>query len=273
MSNPDPAIEPSMEEILASIRQIIAEGDEPASGGAAAAAQPGSPRPAAEAAKAQPEPQPQPPEPESEPEPQPPEEDPYALAAGQAAAPAAAPAPEEPAADDEDVFDLTDDMMAGAEPPSNAIPFPQPAAPEMPAEEPPAMPDPAAIAAAAAASPEPAGLDDEIEFRSPTPPPAEEASQAAAAASAASATAQPQQAAGEGEEGEDPLLSAAAGQAVAEAFGRLTQRSPTADSRTIEELVVDMLRPMLKEWLEDNLPMLVERMVRDEIERVTRGRR
>jgi cell pole-organizing protein PopZ len=33
-----------------------------------------------------------------------------------------------------------------------------------------------------------------------------------------------------------------------------------------------MLRPMLKSWLDDNLPTLVERIVKAEIERVARGR-
>jgi cell pole-organizing protein PopZ len=32
-----------------------------------------------------------------------------------------------------------------------------------------------------------------------------------------------------------------------------------------------MLRPMLQEWLDNNLPVLVERLVREEIERVARG--
>ena len=31
--------------------------------------------------------------------------------------------------------------------------------------------------------------------------------------------------------------------------------------------------PMLKSWLDDNLPSVVERLVKDEIERVSRGRR
>ena len=39
-----------------------------------------------------------------------------------------------------------------------------------------------------------------------------------------------------------------------------------------EDLVKEMLRPMLKAWLDDNLPTLVERLVRAEIERVSRGR-
>ena len=39
-----------------------------------------------------------------------------------------------------------------------------------------------------------------------------------------------------------------------------------------EDLVKEMLRPMLKSWLDDNLPGLVDRIVRAEIERVSRGR-
>ncbi len=44
------------------------------------------------------------------------------------------------------------------------------------------------------------------------------------------------------------------------------------NARTLEDLVKEMLRPMLKAWLDDNLPGLVERIVRAEIERVSRGR-
>ncbi len=39
----------------------------------------------------------------------------------------------------------------------------------------------------------------------------------------------------------------------------------------IESAARDLLRPMLKQWLDDNLPTLVERLVRAEIERVARG--
>jgi hypothetical protein len=46
----------------------------------------------------------------------------------------------------------------------------------------------------------------------------------------------------------------------------------TAQSRTLEDVVRDTLRPMLKAWLDDNLPQLVERLVRAEIERISRGR-
>lgn len=41
---------------------------------------------------------------------------------------------------------------------------------------------------------------------------------------------------------------------------------------TLEEVVRDTLRPMLKPWLDENLPSLVERMVEAEIERVARRR-
>jgi hypothetical protein len=39
---------------------------------------------------------------------------------------------------------------------------------------------------------------------------------------------------------------------------------------SLEGLVRDMLRPMLKEWLDANLPTLVESMVAREIERITK---
>jgi uncharacterized protein len=40
--------------------------------------------------------------------------------------------------------------------------------------------------------------------------------------------------------------------------------------RTIEDITRDLLRGMLRQWLDDNLPPLVERLVREEIERVAR---
>ena len=44
------------------------------------------------------------------------------------------------------------------------------------------------------------------------------------------------------------------------------------NARTLEDLVKEMLRPLLKSWLDDNLPGVVDRIVRAEIERVSRGR-
>ncbi|WP_436642122.1 PopZ family protein [Microbaculum sp. FT89] len=69
------------------------------------------------------------------------------------------------------------------------------------------------------------------------------------------------------------LLSPRSDAAVASAFGQLADTILSRDPRTLEDLVGDMLRPMLKDWLDDNLPALVEKLVREEIERVSRGRR
>ena len=75
---------------------------------------------------------------------------------------------------------------------------------------------------------------------------------------------------------EQALLSSNTSAAVDSAFGMLAHKQaaqiPAAHTRSIEDLVEDMLRPMLKSWLDDNLPTLVERLVRAEIERVSRGR-
>jgi cell pole-organizing protein PopZ len=69
------------------------------------------------------------------------------------------------------------------------------------------------------------------------------------------------------------LLSANADATVTSAFSSLANTILSNEARTLEDIVREMLRPMLKAWLDDNLPPLVERMVRDEIERVSRGRR
>jgi cell pole-organizing protein PopZ len=69
-----------------------------------------------------------------------------------------------------------------------------------------------------------------------------------------------------------PLLSHDATAAVTAAFGTLAHTVLTQNARTLDDLVQEMLRPMLKSWLDDNLPTIVERMVRAEIERVSRGR-
>jgi hypothetical protein len=72
---------------------------------------------------------------------------------------------------------------------------------------------------------------------------------------------------------DESLLSETTNAAVASAFGALTSTIITQNARTLEDLVKDMLRPMLKGWLDENLPVLVERLVKAEIERVTRGPR
>ena len=69
-----------------------------------------------------------------------------------------------------------------------------------------------------------------------------------------------------------PLISNSTSAAVDSAFNTLAHTVLVQNARTLEDLVREMLRPMLKSWLDDNLPSLVERLVRAEIERVSRGR-
>lgn len=70
----------------------------------------------------------------------------------------------------------------------------------------------------------------------------------------------------------EELLSPTANQAVHSAFNNLAGTILSNNARTLEDLVKEMLRPMLKSWLDENLPPMVERLVRQEIERVSRGR-
>lgn len=68
------------------------------------------------------------------------------------------------------------------------------------------------------------------------------------------------------------LLSEQATMAASSAFSSLAHTVLMQNARTLDDLVREMLRPMLKSWLDDNLPTIVERLVRAEIERVSRGR-
>lgn len=69
-----------------------------------------------------------------------------------------------------------------------------------------------------------------------------------------------------------PLMSSSTFAAVDSAFNSLAQTVLSNNARTLEDLVKEMLRPLLKSWLDDNLPNMVEKIVRAEIERVSRGR-
>ena len=71
---------------------------------------------------------------------------------------------------------------------------------------------------------------------------------------------------------EDRIVSETTDTAVATAFGQLasTLLTRSGNTRTLEELVQEMLRPMLKTWLDENLPTVVEELVRQEIERAAR---
>jgi cell pole-organizing protein PopZ len=70
-----------------------------------------------------------------------------------------------------------------------------------------------------------------------------------------------------------PLMSPRAGAAVSASFDALARTMASNSGIKLEDMVEGMLRPMLRSWLDDNLPSLVERLVREEIDRVSRGRR
>ena len=67
------------------------------------------------------------------------------------------------------------------------------------------------------------------------------------------------------------LLSRQAPAAVGSAFNTLTETVKKHEP-TLEDVVRETLRPMLKSWLDENLPRVVERMVQAEVERITRVR-
>jgi len=68
------------------------------------------------------------------------------------------------------------------------------------------------------------------------------------------------------------ILSNAPAQSVQSAFSRLAESvvARAVNELSLEELTAELLRPLLKQWLDEHLPALVERLVREEIERVAR---
>lgn len=218
MTQPARAQEPSMEEILASIRRIIADDDatkstQPGADGAKAAV---APSPALQPMT------PPPRMPVAQPAPPP-------AAEPSLAAPAVSEELEESGVDAEppDILELTESMAA---------------------------PPPAAAPARASSASAPqfrtidggsdVGFEDAIERAAPPVH----------------------------VEPDAHLISASTKSAVDSAFNSLAQTVLVQNARTLEDLVREMLRPMLKGWLDENLPGLVERLVRAEIERVSRGR-
>jgi cell pole-organizing protein PopZ len=199
---------------------------------------------------------------------------------------------------------ISDDDAKPAAAPAEAAAAPAPAAPK-PAAAKPATPPPPAPSPVAAPAPTPApaakNSQDDIDamlasFDAPTPAPAtapaapevEEAEdvfelteQMAVPAAAADGfqKVEPQDdleftesAPPAAKADEAPVLSGATAKAVESAFNSLATTVLSNNARTLEDLVKEMLRPMLKSWLDDNLPTLVERIVKAEIERVARGR-
>jgi uncharacterized protein len=237
MTQPAKAQEPSMEEILASIRRIIADDDAnksppkadslpPPPAAPLPPVQPPAPRPAAAA----PPPKPAPPAPT--PPPAAPVSRQVEIDAMLASLNAPSPVPPRPPERQvPDVLELTEAMAAAPIPPSPADGF-------------------RTID----------GQSDIIFDDSPTEPVPEPEP----------VTASPYLR--NREEPSAGLVSSITSAAVDSAFNSLAQTVLVQNARTLEDLVREMLRPLLKTWLDDNLPGLVERLVRAEIERVSRGR-
>ena len=175
-------------------------------------------------------------------------------------APAAAPEPS--------VADILADVPAP--PPADAEPDQIPDILDL--TESMAAPMPSQPAPAPSAAPDPAPQfrkiegNSDIDFDDPIEEPAEQS------AAAEIRSHYSQEAADRDEDERGRLLSRATSAAVDSAFNTLAQTVLVQNARTLEDLVREMLRPMLKGWLDDNLPAMVERLVRAEIERVSRGR-
>ncbi|HEX4298561.1 MAG TPA: DUF2497 domain-containing protein [Devosia sp.] len=223
--------EPSMDEILSSIRQIIADDD----------------------AAAAPQPEPRPPAAPVVPAPRPAAAAPLPLSPAQIVPSRPAPAPQqvpvpEPASanfssafdDEADAADVSEPMaaMLASEP---ELVDPEDVAFESEPEPPPAM---RSVPPSAPRSPRPA-----ISVAQAAPMP--DASLSADLAA--------------------ELLAPATNAAVQGTMSRLSAIATVGGGQTIEGLMRDMMRPMLKEWLDENLPALVERVVEKEIARISRG--
>ena len=72
---------------------------------------------------------------------------------------------------------------------------------------------------------------------------------------------------------DSPLLSEDADASVASSFQSLATTVFLQNTGLVEQSLRDLLRPLLKHWLDENLPAIVERLVRSEIERVARAGR
>lgn len=115
--------------------------------------------------------------------------------------------------------------------------------------------------------------EDDAESGPATPAKAHSPAPASGEPAPATAKALPdtEQAASSGE----PLVSAAAAAASMSAFAKLARPSssepPSATAGiTVEALVIQLLRPALREWLDANLPPLVERIVEQEVRKLAR---
>jgi uncharacterized protein len=70
---------------------------------------------------------------------------------------------------------------------------------------------------------------------------------------------------------EEPLVGSYAAEQSASHFGALARTvAMPREGRTLEDVVREMLKPMLRDWLDQNLPAIVEARVRAEVERISR---
>jgi len=201
--------EPTMEEILASIRRIISEDDEPGAEAEADAADEAGAEPEPEA-EAAPEPVAEEPKAEAEPE--------FDAAPEPEPAPAPEPAPEPVAEDNDDiVIEPADEVLELTE----RVEEPALTVEELVAEEP----------------------EPELEA-----------------------------------EPDDSLVSGPVADAAASAFGDLVGQmlvsSRSTEGKTLEDIVRELMKPMLKQWLDSNLTGIVEATVADEVQKIaSRARR
>jgi len=76
---------------------------------------------------------------------------------------------------------------------------------------------------------------------------------------------------------EDRLVSEVTSLAAAAAFARLAsaprthRETPMVGDKPLDEIVQELLRPLLQTWLDENLPQIVERLVQAEIDRIGRS--
>ena len=166
-------------------------------------------------------------------------------------------------------------IISEDEPPAAPEAFEAPAAPEPALAAAPA-PAPAAVHAEPAQAethddvleltervPEPAALEThgDLDVLSASPEPPAAAREPAPAPAAAPVAA------------DETLLSPPAAEAAALAFGQLSKSLlMPAEGRTLEDVVRELLRPLLKAWLDEHLPGIVQAAVTEEVERVSRRR-
>lgn len=73
------------------------------------------------------------------------------------------------------------------------------------------------------------------------------------------------------ERGATALVSDTVSQSVSQSLASLSGMIPRKQGPDLDAMAEEMLRPLLQDWLDNNLPSLVERLVRAEIERIARG--